>query len=176
MLEKLLQFVLKLMPKPIKDLFYKYESVWRYCYYGAWTTLISYVTAILAAFVLEAMGYSVQNFIPQLISTVFSWVCAATFAFVVNKKYVFMSKTNTTKELLFELGTFMGARLASLGIEEVFLALTVNVMQWNFFWMKLIAQVVVLIMNYIFSKLVVFKKGSKNNAASEEPPKDDETA
>ncbi len=41
MLEALLQFFLKLMPKPVQNLWYKYESVWRYCYYGAWTTVNS---------------------------------------------------------------------------------------------------------------------------------------
>lgn len=162
MLEKLLQFVLKLMPKPIKNLFYKYESIWRYCYYGAWTTVVSFASFLLAKFALQAMGFSLKDFIPLAIANVFSWICAVVFAFVVNKKYVFMSKTDTKKELLYELGTFTGARVASLGIEAGFMAITVNLLHWNDVLMKIIAQVVVLIINYVFSKLVIFKKAREN--------------
>ena len=47
MLEALLQFVLKLLPKPLKKLWDKYENTWRYCYYGAWTTIVSIITKLI---------------------------------------------------------------------------------------------------------------------------------
>ena len=158
MLEALLQFFLKLMPKPVQNLWYKYESVWRYCYYGAWTTVISYVTKLLGQWLFSLCGYSMEQTVPNLLNTVFSWIIAVTFAFYVNKKYVFMSKTDTRAALLHEMWTFYAARFASLFIEMGLMWLTTVYWGWNYALMAFLVQFIILAMNYVFSKLVVFKK------------------
>ena len=162
MLEAILKFFLKLMPKSIQDLFYKYESVWRYCYYGAWTTVVSIISKLVGQKVIEAMGYSIQSTIPNLVNTTISWVIAVTFAFVVNKKYVFMSKTNTTKELMFEAVTFYGGRVVTYFLEAGIMLLTTSYLKWNYVLMTILTQFIILAINYVISKLVTFRKSSEN--------------
>ncbi|MBQ4346261.1 MAG: GtrA family protein [Oscillospiraceae bacterium] len=158
MLEALLQFALKLMPKPIKNLFYKYENGLRYCYYGAWTTLLSIITKLVGEWLFSLGGYTMEMDIPNMVKTAVSWVICATFAFVVNKKYVFMSKTDTTADLLREMRGFYGARLVSFFMELFIMWLTVTRFKWNFALMTVLVQVIILVSNYLFSKLVVFRK------------------
>lgn len=158
MLEALLQFALKLMPKPIKNLFYRYESGLRYCYYGAWTTLLSIITKLLGEWLFSLGGYTMEMDIPNLVNTTVSWIICATFAFVVNKKYVFMSKTQTKAALLREMSSFYGARLVSYFMELGIMWLTVTRFHWNFAFMTVLVQVIILVSNYVFSKLVVFRK------------------
>ncbi len=172
MLEALLQFALKLCPKAIRDLFYRYESALRYCYYGAWTTLISALTKLLGQWLFGLAGYTMEMTVPNLLNTTFSWICAVSFAFVVNKKYVFMSKTDTTKELLFEIGTFVGARVISYFMELGIMWLTTAYWKWNYLLMTILVQFIILAMNYIFSKLVVFRKGADKQPKSQVPAKD----
>ena len=111
MLEKLLLFVVKLLPKPLKKLSNKYEHALRYCYYGAWTTLLSILTKFIGKWLFLLAGLSVDTQkLPNSINTAVSWIICATFAFVVNKKYVFYSKTTERSDLLREAATFFGAR------------------------------------------------------------------
>ncbi len=99
-----------------------------------------------------------EQTVPNLLNTVFSWIIAVTFAFYVNKKYVFMSKTDTRAALLHEMWTFYAARFASLFIEMGLMWLTTVYWGWNYALMAFLVQFIILAMNYVFSKLVVFKK------------------
>lgn len=168
MLEALLQFVLKIMPKPIRNLFYRYESVLRYCYYGAWTTLLSVITKLAGQWLFALGGYTMEQDIPNMINTTVSWIICVTFAFVVNKKYVFMSKTDTTAALLREMGAFYAARIVSYFMELGIMWLTTARLKWNYALMTVLVQFIILALNYIFSKLVVFRKGSKAEEHSQE--------
>ena len=167
MLEALLQFILKLLPKPLKALWDKYENVWRYCYYGAWTTLVSGVTKLIGKVLFEAAGYTLaegaaESLVPNLINTLISWVITASFAFVVNKKYVFHSETTEKKDLRHEIGTFYGARAVS-GLLELGLMALPALFGWGnagYYLMLIGSQVIILALNYVFSKVVVFKKGA----------------
>ena len=163
MLEKLLQFVLKLLPKPLKNLWDKYESIWRYCYYGAWTTVISYASKLIGQWLFGLAGYSMKQSVPNILNTTVSFIVAATFAFFVNKKYVFMSKVSGGKELWHEIYTFYAARLVSFGMEVLIMWLTTVVLEWNYALMALLVQFLIVALNYVFSKVVVFRK-------KEDPP------
>ena len=104
MLEALLQFVLKLLPKPLKNLWDKYESIWRYCYYGAWTTVVSIITKLIGKWCFGLADISlVKNAFANGINTAISWIITVTFAFIVNKKYVFYSETTEKHDLLHEV-------------------------------------------------------------------------
>ncbi len=110
-----------------------------------------------------------------LVSNVIAWVVAVLFAFVTNKFIVFHSKDMDAKTLTKELTSFTGARLFSLGIEELGLVIAqfvfhADVKEYNIFSVqlsgmmvtKIMLAVVVVIINYIFSKLFIFKnKGDK---------------
>ena len=158
MLEKLLEFVLKLLPKPLKNLWDKYESIWRYCYYGLWTTVISYAAKLLGKWLFEMAGYSMTQTVPNILNTTFSFIIAATFAFFVNKKYVFRSKVSGGAELWHEIYTFYAARLVSFGMEVFIMWLTTVVLKWNYVLMAFLVQFLIVALNYVFSKVVVFRK------------------
>lgn len=160
MLELLLQFVVKIMPKPIKNIYYKYESVWRYCYYGAWTTVISIIAKYLGKWFIERIGYDVTDTIPNILNTTFSWIIAVTFAFIVNKKYVFKSKTSSTHDLLYEMGTFYGARVVTYFLEVAIMWLFTSYWKFNYYIITIVSQFIILAINYVFSKLIVFKKNA----------------
>lgn len=166
MLEALLQFCLRLCPKPLKRLWDKYESVWRYCYYGAWTTVVSMITRFAGMAIFERAGMPVeQSALASGLNTTISQIITITFAFYLNKKYVFHSETKEKRDLIHEILTFYGARGASF-----FLDLGLNELPVLFGWGKkgviimfLLSQIIILAANYLFSKLVVFRKGSEKN-------------
>lgn len=162
MLEKLLLFFLKLMPKPIKEFFYKNESVLRYCYYGAWTTVVSVITKIIGKEIILVCGHSMKEVFFNTLNTTVSWIITVAFAFVVNKKYVFNSETKTKSGLLYEIGTFFGARFATYFLEVLIMDISVAVLGFNYYVMTVLSQFLILAINYVFSKLVVFRKGKSD--------------
>ncbi|MBR5371635.1 MAG: GtrA family protein [Oscillospiraceae bacterium] len=168
MLEALLQFFLKLLPKQLKDFWDKHESVLRYCYYGAWTSVVSFLTKLIGENCFALAGISLANgvqesLIPNIINTSISWIITVTFAFVVNKKYVFRSETTEKNDLRHEISTFYGARLVTFFLELGLMALPA-LFKWGkvgYYLMAFGAQFFILTINYVFSKVVVFKKSSE---------------
>lgn len=124
------------------------REVISYVVFGALTTVVSFVSQMLCA----SFGT------PAWINTIGSWICAVAFAYIVNKLFVFQSHTDSRKAFFIELWLFIVARLASLGMELVFMIITVDVLHFSEAICKLIAQVFIIVANYIFSKLVIFKK------------------
>ena len=114
-----------------------------------------------------------------LVSNVLSWICSAAFAFVTNKVWVFGSKSRSVKVLLRESLSFAGARLFSLGVEELGLWLLVSAIGMGQMQplqifsvsingnmiAKVIMQVVAVILNYVFSKFIIFKKRENSSEA-----------
>lgn len=96
--------------------------------------------------------------IPNLISNVIAWVVSVLFAYAVNKLFVFQSKTGSWKAAGREFALFIAARLFSLGADELCMFLLVDVLAGNKTVAKIAANVVVMIMNYFFSKWFIFKK------------------
>ena len=90
------------------------------------------------------------------LANIFSWICAVTFAYITNRKYVFKSK-NENK--LKEISSFVSSRVITLLMDMTIMFILVTLLHLNDKIAKLVVQVVVTIMNYIFSKLFVFKKG-----------------
>lgn len=133
----------------IKDLYLKYKEVINYLFFGGCTTLVSILTFYIFN---KILGLN------EHIANVISWILAVLFAFITNKKYVFESKVKDTKGLLKEIISFFGARLLTLGIEEVILFVGSNLLHIDPLIVKVIGQVVVIVSNYFLSKLFVFKK------------------
>ena len=101
--------------------------------------------------------------LPASISNAITWVIVILFAYVTNKLFVFQSKDWSAKFALPEFLKFVGCRIASGIFETVFLALTIDLPQlgdlkWYSLTMKLIACIGVVILNYVGSKLLVFRK------------------
>ncbi len=151
MFDRLVKKILGIFPESIQKLYYKYESAILYIFFGGLTTVVS----IAAQYISTWAGAGTT------LSTTISWICAVTFAFFTNKTCVFKSVTEKKRDFFREAAQFYGARLVSYFLELGFMLLTVDVLKLNTYVMKLIAQVFVLVINYLFSKLVIFRKKDK---------------
>ncbi len=158
MFEKLLLFAVKLLPKPLKKIWEKDERTCRYIYYGLWTTFFSFVTKFVGKWLFLLVGLSVDTQkVPNTINTAISWIFCATFAFFVNKKYVFFSETTEKKDVLREMTSFFGARGFTLFLEWILMLLP-TIFGWSYNLMVVLSQVIIFVSNYVFSKLIFRKK------------------
>lgn len=103
------------------------------------------------------LGYDILN-MDVLIANIFSWIMAVSFAYVVNKIFVFQSKTKKINEITKEIIAFFGGRVSTLLIETLILFIFVTTLNFHEMLVKLVAQFVVLVLNYVISKLFIFKK------------------
>ena len=117
----------------------------------------NYLVAGFLATVVSIGTYNIFRFFIEdyKICTVLSWICAVLFAYVTNRKYVFNSKS---KRIVKEFFSFIASRLFTLGVELLCMYLLVQVFSINDRISKVIVQVIVIVLNYILSKLFVFKK------------------
>ena len=120
-----------------------------YLFAGVATTVVNYVVYFLAT---RMAGLGVMG------GTWVAWVIAVAFGYVVNKAFVFHTHCANALALLREAAGFFAMRLVSLGMETLLMYLTVTVLGLNDLVMKLIVNIVVIILNYVFSKLVIFIK------------------
>lgn len=130
-------------------LYVKYKEILLYLFFGLLTTVIGIAFYILFDTVCE---------INELIANIMSWILAVTFAYVTNRIWVFESKVTERADLLKEMLDFYGGRLVSLAVEEVIIIVFVTLLQFDSTLIKIIASVIVIILNYIISKLFVFRK------------------
>ncbi len=137
------------MWRKIRILVEKYWDILTYLIFGVLTTLVNYAVYLP---VYNLLGLSAA------VSNVIAWVAAVAFAFLTNKPFVFKSHDWSAKTVFPELTKFVSCRLASGAMETVILLLTVDLLGWNGNIWKLITQILVVILNYVSSKLVVFKK------------------
>ena len=142
----------------IIELYKKYEEIVNYLIFGVLTTVVSLATKYLLLFtILDA-----KNSIQLQIAVIVSWITACTFAYVTNRIWVFKSKS---KNILKEAISFFAARLATLGLEMLIMFVFVTVLGlnsnlWVIVW-TLVSQLLIIIGNYVLSKLLVFKKEKK---------------
>ena len=134
---------------PLSKLYYKYRQVWLYLFFGFATTLVNIASYEIIVNVLN---------IDYLISNILAWVIAATFAYFTNKIIVFESKVNNNKEKIKEVISFFSARLFSLGIDMVIMYIGVSILLFNDTIIKVLANIVVIVINYFLSKFIIFKK------------------
>lgn len=137
------------MAKRVKDLLYKYRDVLVYLVFGVLTTVVNYVI-YLPCYNLMVLSSSLSN--------VIAWVGAVVFAYVTNKPFVFRSHDWSRKTVFPELTRFVGTRLGSGALETLILFVTVDTIGMNGNLWKLITSVLVVFINYIGSKWLVFRK------------------
>ena len=143
----------------------KHKEIVLYLVFGVLTTLVNYLV-FYPLVNIPGMQSNVSWW--TLVVNVIAWVAAVAFAYVTNKFFVFQSKDKSGKTVFREIVSFVGARVASLLIEEAILALFVTLLHFNENLIKLIASVGTVIINYFFSKFVIFRK----KKTKEEPEKD----
>lgn len=141
----------KLMSLPILNIFepfyQKNKEVLLYLFFGGLTFIVS-----IASYVFFDVILSMN----ELVANVLSWILAVSFAYVTNKIWVFDAPTNTLQEFVKQILSFFGGRVATLVIEELILLVFVTLLQFPSVPVKVVAQIIVIVLNYVISKLFVF--------------------
>lgn len=137
------------MMNKLKQMLIRYREVLVYLVFGVLTTVVNYLV-YLPCYNLLGISAAVSN--------VIAWVFAVAFAFVTNKPFVFRSHDWSRKTLIPELTKFVSCRIASGAAESLILLVTVDILHWNGNLWKLLTSVLVVVLNYIGSKVLVFRK------------------
>ena len=132
----------------LMQLIKKYKDILLYGIFGVLTTVVNIVTYWVAA---HPLGLSV------MVSTVIAWIAAVLFAYVTNRKWVFHSQAEGTKEIVQEIVSFFACRLATGVVDWACMFIFVDLLHFNDVIIKAAANVLVIILNYVASKLVIFK-------------------
>ncbi len=135
--------------RPLYPFYAKHKEILLYLLFGGLTAVVS-LSSYWVCYAPLHMNVLLANIV--------SWVAAVTFAYTTNRLWVFTQKAYGLQGVLGEMVRFFGGRLATLGMEEVILWLFVE--QWHFDSMavKVVAQILVILANYVISKLLVFRK------------------
>ncbi|MCQ2505068.1 MAG: GtrA family protein [Saccharofermentans sp.] len=133
----------------IKQLFEKYKDTIPYLFFGVCTTLVNIASYWICAhtFALKVMP-----------STIIAWIIAVLFAYITNRKWVFHSAAKSVRDIVKELLSFFACRLATGGIDWLCMFIFVTRLGWNDILIKIVANVLVIILNYLASKFLIFYK------------------
>ena len=128
--------------------FNKFREVLMYLFFGGLTTVVN----IVSFYILRKLSVEVY------VSNIIAWLIAVIFAFITNKLFVFESRGKSKKENARELISFFGFRILSLGFDMGSMFLLIDILHVGEMISKILANILVIILNYIFSKLFIFKK------------------
>ena len=140
--------------KKIIELYHKYKEIINYLIFGVLTTIVSLGVYYGLTFTI----LDPNNAINLQIANIISWIAGVIFAYVTNRKFVFNSKS---KNLSKEISSFVGARIITLFMDMLIMFIGVTIMKYDDRIVKLITQVIVVISNYLFSKIFVFREEKK---------------
>ena len=131
----------------IEPFYKKNKEVLLYLLFGGLTFIVS-----ILSYSFFCMVYSMN----ELVSNIISWILAVTFAYVTNRTWVFGSNAKGFNAVSKEAVYFYLGRVVTLVIEEIILFVFITIMGFNNILVKVIAQVIIIILNYVISKLAVF--------------------
>ena len=127
------------------------KEVILYVVFGVLTTIVSLVTYYICV----GTFLNAENAIQLQIANIIAWIISVAFAYITNRKFVFES---TNKNKLGEATKFVTSRIATLLMDMFIMFLGVTLLKFNDGIIKIISQVIVIVANYVFSKIFVFKK------------------
>jgi len=130
----------------------KNKEILLYIFFGGLTFIVSVFSFWFSGAVLG---------LNELWANILSWIAAVLFAYITNRKWVFNSSASTVLEYINEIFRFFSGRLLTLGIEELLIFIFITKLGYNRMLIKIIAQVIVIVSNYVISKLIVFNKKDK---------------
>jgi len=131
------------------SIYRKYEEGISYLFWGGVAFVLSMVLFYVFANVLM---------IEEQIANVITWIICVIFTYLTNRTFVFKSKTTGIKAIVKEFSEFTTARLATLILENVVLFICIDLLIWHNMVAKLIGQFLVIVSNYVLSKVWIFKK------------------
>lgn len=141
----------KIMTLPVLHVFEpfyrKNKEVLLYLLFGGLTCVVSITSYVF---------FDVTLVMNELVANVLSWVLAVSFAYVTNKIWVFDAPAHTMGEFVKQILSFFGGRVATLVVEEMILLVFVTLLAFPSVPVKVVAQVIVIVLNYVISKLFVF--------------------
>ena len=140
--------------KKLFEIYKKYKEIINYLIVGGLTTLVSLIVYYVSVFTF----LNPDNPVQLQIANILSWIAGVTFAYFTNRKYVFESKNENKLQ---EATKFVSSRITTLLLDMLIMWLGVTVLGFNDKIIKIISQILVIIGNYILSKLFVFKKTDK---------------
>ena len=152
------------LKKIYDDIMGKYREPILYIFFGGLTTIISWVS--YAAFVWAGIEINISN--------ILSWVCGVLFAFVTNKWFVFTSKDTSVKVVVYELGSFISARIFTGVIAWIlfpiliFIGLNQSLFNAEGFVAKIVTSLIEIVLNWVFSKYVVFRNNRRKTSSDDE--------
>ena len=145
----------------IKRMLTKYREQISYLFFGGLTTLISWGLYTLLYYVLFNQNLNV-------VSNIITETVAITFAYVTNKLFVFRSKTQEKKDFIKEILSFFALRAVSFFLNLGAMWLLVDVLFFEAWICKIVVNVIVIILNYLFSKLFIFNKANSSDGGQDE--------
>lgn len=137
------------MIEKAKQLYFKHREIISYLFFGVLTTAVDFISYFI---------FTRLFTINEVWANVLSQAVAILFAYVTNKIFVFEDKTNTPFELVVQFVKFVSCRLVTMVINSAMFAVMIDMMHISDLITKVIVSVVVIILNYIFSKLIIFRK------------------
>ena len=172
-------FKMALHPSQWKELFTRYREIIMYVIFGALTTLVSIVTYFIIRCIFPSEE-SVPTFLKwtyrlnfsggdssTVLPNIISWIASVTFAYITNRIWVFQSKVKGFAKNTLQALSFYAARLFTLFVDLIIMFLLVNLPGIENglyeFCAKVFSNIVVLVLNYVFSKVFVFRKEKKKN-------------
>lgn len=135
----------------MKEIIKRNREIISYLIIGVLTTIVS----LISYYLLTITILSPNNPLELTIANIVSWIISVLFAYITNRKYVFQSKD---KNILKEASKFTLSRVTTLLIDILLMFIFVSILHFNDKIIKLLVQIIIIILNYIFSKLLVFKK------------------
>lgn len=132
----------------LKDLIERYRDVIPYLFFGFCTTLVNIIAYWFFA---HPLG------LPVVPSTIIAWVLSVLFAYITNRRWVFHSAERTISGILREMVSFFGCRLGTGILDWVGMYVLVNVLGLNDIVIKIVLNIIVIVLNYVASKYVIFK-------------------
>ena len=137
----------------VNPFYKKNKEILLYLFFGGLTFLVSISSYAL---------FNIRIGWNALTANIASWILAVAFAYVTNRTWVFESSTDRGSNLIKEITGFVGGRIATLVIEELILFIFITEFEMNSILIKIVAQVVVIALNYVISKMIVFKPEGGN--------------
>lgn len=141
--------MMKSLWEKVYSLLYPYRNIISYLFFGGLTTIVNFL-----------VYFPLYNWLyfSATLSNVLAWAVAVAFAYLTNKPFVFKSHDWSAATVIPELSRFVGCRVGSGVLETVIIFITVDMLSWNGNVMKILVSVLVVILNYVASKWIVFKK------------------
>lgn len=132
-----------------KPWYRRYREMWLYALFGTGTFLINF---LVYSFYTEIANFSV------LVVNAIAWIFATSFAFFTNRRWVFVSHAKGVAAFFMQIGSFFLGRFFTLAVEEWMLYYLVEVRDYHNMLVKFISQIIVIILNFLVSKLIVFRR------------------